>query len=68
MSGFNQYIILSSDPGEVVDQLKLVMLEKVGGNDNPMLSEQIVAIADKLLEYECITTNLIHTKRLRHET
>ena len=33
------------------------MLEKVGGKDNPMLSEQIVAIVDKLLEYECITLN-----------
>ena len=33
------------------------VLEKVGGNDNPMLSEQIIAIADQLLEYECITIN-----------
>ena len=33
------------------------MLEKVGGNGNPMLSEQIVAIADNFLEYECLATN-----------
>ena len=50
-----QFIFLLSDPDELVDQLKLIVLEKVGGNDNPMLSEQIVAITHKLLEYECIT-------------
>ena len=33
------------------------MLEKVGGNANPMLSEQIIAIADKLLQYQCITSS-----------
>ena len=51
------YVFLPSDPDELVDQLKLLCFEKVGGNDNPMLSEQIIAIVDKLLEYECITTN-----------
>ena len=68
-SGLNQYtrasspskssicIFLPSDPDELVDQLKLLYFEKVGGNDNPMLSEQIIAIADKLLQYQCITTN-----------
>ena len=56
-SGFNQYVLLPSDPDELVDQLKLLYFEKVGGNDNPMLSEQIIAIADKLLQYQCITTN-----------
>ena len=50
-------IFLPSDTDELVDQLKLPYFEKVGGNDNPMLSEQIIAIVDKLLEYECITTN-----------
>ena len=52
-----QYAFLPSDADELVDQLKLIVLEKVGGIDIPMLSEQIVAIADKLLEYESITTN-----------
>ena len=56
-SGFNQYIFLPSDPNQLVDQLKLLYFEKVGGIDNPMLSEQVIAIVDKLLEYECITTN-----------
>ena len=52
-----KFVFLPSDPDELVDQLKLIVLEKVGGNDNPMLSEQIIAIAYQLLEYECITTN-----------
>ena len=56
-SGFNQYVFLPSDPDELVDQLKLLYFEKVRGNDNPMLSEQIIAIADKLLQHQCITTN-----------
>ena len=55
-SGLN-FIFLPSDPDELVDRLKLLYFEKVGGNDNPMLSEQIIAIADKLLQSQCITTN-----------
>ena len=51
------YIFLPSDPYELVDQLKLLYFEKVGRSDNPQLNEQIIAILDKLLEYECITTN-----------
>ena len=55
-NGLN-FVFLPSDPDELVDQLKLLYFEKVGGNDNPMLIEQIIAIADKLLQYQCITTN-----------
>ena len=55
-SGLN-FVILPSDPDELVDQLKLIVLEKVGGNDNPMLSEHVIAIADKLLQYQCNSTN-----------
>ena len=50
-------VFLPSDPDELVDQLKLLYFEKVRGNDNLMLGEQIIAIADKLLQYQCITTN-----------
>ena len=53
----NQYVFLPSDPDELVDQLKLLYFEKLGRNDNPQLNEQIIAIVNKLLEYECITTN-----------
>ena len=52
-----KFIFLPSDPNELVDQLQLLYIERVEGNDNPQLTEQIIAIADKLLEYECITTN-----------
>ena len=51
----NTYILNDPDSDKLVDQIKLPYLEKVGGNDNPMLSEQIIAIADKLLQYQCIT-------------
>ena len=54
-SSTQQYIFLPSDPDELVDQLKLLYFEKVGGNDNPQLKQQIIAIIDKLLEYECIS-------------
>ena len=50
-----QYIFLPSDPDELVDQLKLLYFEKVGGNDSFLINEQIIAIIDKLLEYECIS-------------
>ena len=53
----NQYVFLPSDPDELVDQLKLLYFENFGGNDSFLLNEQIIAIVDKLLEYECITTN-----------
>ena len=50
-----QYIFLPSDPDELVDQLKLLYFEKVGGNDSFLINEQIIAIIDKLLEYESIS-------------
>ena len=54
-SSTQQYIFLPSDPDELVDQLKLLYFEKVGGNDSFLINEQILAIIDTLLEYECIT-------------
>ena len=53
----NPSVFLPPDPYELVDQLKLLYFEKVGGNDSFLLNEQLIAIVDKLLEYECITTN-----------
>ena len=50
-----QYIFLPSDPDELVDQLKLLYFEKVGENDSILIIEQIVAIIDKLMDYECIS-------------
>ena len=54
-SSTQQYIFLPSDPDELVDQLKLLYFEKVGGNDSFLINEQIIAIIDRLLEYECIS-------------
>ena len=54
-SSTQQYIFLASDPDELVDQLKLLYFEKVGGNHSFLINEQIIAIIDKLLEYECIS-------------
>ena len=33
------------------------MNKKFGRNENRQLNEQVLAIADKLLEYDCITIN-----------
>ena len=54
-SSTQQYIFLPSDPDELVDQLKLLYFEKVGGNDSFLINQQIIAIIDKLLEFECIS-------------
>ena len=51
----NQYIFLPSDPDDLVDQLKLLYFEKVGGNDSFLNNEQITAIIDKLLDDDCIS-------------
>ena len=54
-SGFTKTIILSSDPNELCDRLKLLLQEKHGGNNYNLIDEEIVAIIDKLLEYKCLS-------------
>ena len=54
-SGISKTIILSSDPNELCDKLKLLLQEKHGGNNSSLIDEEIVAILDKLLEYKCIS-------------
>ena len=54
-SGFSKTLILSSDPNELCDRLKLLLQEKHGGNNSNLIDEEIVAIVDKLLEYKCIS-------------
>ena len=53
--GFSKTIILSSDPDELCDRLKLLLEEKQAGNNSDIISDEIVAIVDKLLEYKCIS-------------
>ena len=54
-SGVSKTIILSSDPNELCDRLKLLLQEKHAGNNSDLINEEIVAIVDKLLEYKCIS-------------
>ena len=54
-SGISKTIILSSDPNELCDRLKLLLQEKHGGNNSNLIDEEIVAIIDKLLEYKCLS-------------
>ena len=54
-SGFSKTIILSSDPNELCDRLKLLLQEKQAGNISEFINEEIVAIVDKLIEYKCIS-------------
>ena len=54
-SGISKTIILSSDPNEFCDRLKLLLQEKHAGNNSDIINDEIVAIVDKLLEYKCIS-------------
>ena len=57
-SGFTKTtIILSSDPDELCDRLRLLLQEKHAGNNSNIINEESVAIVDKLLEYKCISKN-----------
>ena len=48
-------VIINCRASQEVDQLNLFHFEKEGGIDSFLLNEQIIAIVDKLLEYECLT-------------
>ena len=54
-SGVSKTIFLSSDPDELCDRLKLLLQEKLAGNNSDIINDEIVAIVDKLLEYKCIS-------------
>ena len=54
-SGISKTIILSSDPNELCDRLKLLLQEKHAGNNSDIINDEIVVIVDKLLEYKCIS-------------
>ena len=46
---------LSTDPDELCDRLKLLLQQKHAGNNSDIIIQEIVAIADELLEYTCIS-------------
>ena len=55
-SGIPITIFLSSDPDELCKRLTLLLREKHAGNNSDIMNQEIVAIVDKLLEYNCIST------------
>ena len=71
-------IFLSSDPKELCDGLILILQEKKAGKISDMINEEINAIADKLLEYKCISTkqhkqfffkcDVLHRKKVSKNT
>ena len=48
-------ISLSSDPKELCDRIKILLQQKQAGNNSNIFNAEIVAIVDKLLEYNCIS-------------
>ena len=48
-------IVLSSDPNELCDRLRLLLYEKQAGNISNLFNQEIVAVVDKLLEHKCIS-------------
>ena len=54
-SGVSNILILSSDPDELCDRLRLLLQEKHAGNSSDLINDEIVAIVDKLLEHKCIS-------------
>ena len=54
-SGFTKTIILSSNPDELCNRLRLILQEKHAGNNSDIINKESVAIVDKLLEYKCIS-------------
>ena len=54
-SGFTKTIILSSDPDELCNRLRLLLQEKHAGNNSDIIIKESVAIVDKLIEYKYIS-------------
>ena len=54
-SGISNIIVLSSNPGELCDRLKLLLQERHGGNTSDLITQEVVAIVNKLLEYKFIS-------------
>ena len=54
-SGFSKTIILSSDPNELCDRMRLLLQEKHAGNNSDIINDEICLIVDRLLQYKCIS-------------
>ena len=49
-------IFLPEDPNKLCDRLRLLLQSKQAGNISHTFNEEIIAVADSLLEYKCIYT------------
>ena len=48
-------VFLPENPNELCDRLKFLLQKKQAGNVSDLINEEIVAMVDKFLEYECIS-------------
>ena len=64
--GVSRKIFLSSDPDELCNRLKLVLQEKHAGNNSDITNDEIIAIVDKLLEYNCISKKQHKQNPIKH--
>ena len=48
-------IFSQGNPNEICDRLNLLLQRKQASNNSNKIIEEIIAIADKLLEYKCIS-------------
>ena len=48
-------MFLPSDPKELCNRLILLLKENQAGSNSSMNNEKIIAIVDKLFEYNCIS-------------
>ena len=55
-SGISNTLFLLSDPNKICNRLKVLLQEKQAGNTSDIISGEIIAIVDKLLEYKCMST------------
>ena len=46
--------VLSSDPNELSERIKLLVREKQAGNNFEIIKEETVVIVDKILEYKSL--------------
>ena len=52
----SKIIILSSDPNELVNKLRILKQQRIAGNDSKLINTHIEAIVDQLLKLDIINT------------
>ena len=49
-------MFLPENPSELCDRLNILLQKEEAGKNFNIINEEIVALADKLLEYKCMST------------